>query len=285
MVINGHNVYVKHHVNKNSEVNYLIIHGGPGEPCTSFRYFIEELCSYANVIEVDQRGCGRSETITKDKISVKEIVDDFEEIRKTLEINRWNVIGHSFGGFIALCYANKHPSSIDKIILENPAINLQDSLLCIIHNYYKYFLKHRNFKYIKGLFTAEISRDVVTMLDAVNAVPPHHKRCFWGNNLLNKEAEDLLNFSELSNEQKINCKDFFNTIKHDEYLKTNGWELLKRLKCNIIFLSGQYDKITNIIMQKKISRNKNIKFFKISDAGHYIHLANIPEMCSVIKNN
>lgn len=285
MVINGHNVYVKQHVNENCEEDYLIIHGGPGEPCTSFRFFIEELRLYANVIEVDQRGCGRSEAITGDKISINEIIDDFEKIRKQLGINRWNIIGHSFGGFVALYYGNKYPSSIDKIILENPAINLQDSLLCIIHNYYKYFFRCRKFKHIKNLVNAEMSRDVVTMLDAVNAVPPHHRRCFWGNNLLNEDAEDLLNFSELSNVQRMNCKDFFNAIKYDECLKTDGWKLLKNLKCKIIFLSGQYDKITNSIMRKKIKRNKNIKFFEIPDAGHYIHLANITEMCSVIINN
>ena len=274
MFINGRNIYVKYHKKENRETNYLIIHGGPGESCISFRYFIEEFSSFANIIEVDQRGCGRSEFIANNIININEIIDDFEKIRNELNIRRWNIIGHSFGGFIALYYGNKYPSSIGKIVLENAAINLQESLSCIIHGYYRYFLKNRDFKYIKDLFKAELSGDTVTMLDAVDTIPTHHKRCFWGNDLMSKPAEEILNFSELDNEQKKNCKSFFNAIKYDECLATDGWELLKNQKCKILFLSGQHDKITNFRIRHKLIRNKNINFLKIPNAGHYIHAIN-----------
>ena len=285
MNIDGSNIYVKYHNENNNKQKILLIHGGPGESCLSFGYLIKELVRFADVVEVDQRGCGRSEHIPPEELSINVIVDDFEKIRNELGIKSWTVLGHSFGGFIALYYGNKYPSSIEKIVLENAAINLQESLSCIIHGYYKYFLKNRKFKYIKELVKAEISGDTVTMLDAVDTIPTHHKRCFWGNDLMSEPAEEVLNFSELDNEQKKNCKSFFGAIKYDECLATDGWELLKTQKCKILFLSGQYDKITNFRIRHKLTRNKNINFLKIQNAGHYIHLANISKMCSAINDN
>ena len=39
----------------------VLMHGGPGESCISFQMCISALVPFVNVIEIDQRGCGRSE--------------------------------------------------------------------------------------------------------------------------------------------------------------------------------------------------------------------------------
>lgn len=40
-----------------------------------------------------------------------------------MQIEKWSVIGHSFGGYVALLYASIYPSSIEKIIFEGPTFD------------------------------------------------------------------------------------------------------------------------------------------------------------------
>ena len=80
------------------------------------------------LISVDQRGVLRSDPIAKGtKLSVADIVADFEALRATLKIAKWQVLGHSFGGMLALHYALAHPDRVTRLALENPAYDATSS--------------------------------------------------------------------------------------------------------------------------------------------------------------
>ena len=284
MIVNGKSIYVKLHRSNRSDKHILLIHGGPGESCITFRYFIEELIDFVNVVEVDQSCCGRSPMTDGASVSVKAVIDDYDLIRRELSIEKWSVLGHSFGGFLALEYAKSYPDTIDKIILENPAINLYDSLRCIIFNYFDYFTKSKKYKYFVSLIKALFSKNVVKMLDTINQIPNHHKREFWGNNFLDKKSEELLSLDELTDKQRRNSLMFFNKIKLDADLLCNGWKTLSAVNNDVILLHGEYDKIINSKIKRKFLRKSNAEFIEVAESGHYIHLANITEMCKVIRN-
>ena len=73
---------------------------------------------------IDQRGVCRSEEITEDEaFGLNDLIEDCEELRKSLQIEKWSIIGHSFGGYVALLYASIYPSSIEKIIFEGPTFD------------------------------------------------------------------------------------------------------------------------------------------------------------------
>ncbi|MBE5104865.1 alpha/beta hydrolase [Bacillus thuringiensis] len=124
MNIRGKKLYVETHGNpKNNPVLYL--HGGPGESCYDFSFHqAEKLKGSLYVIMLDQRGVCRSEIITEEEsFGLNDLVEDCEEIRKLLQIEKWSVIGHSFGGYLALLYASIYPNSIEKIIFEGPTFD------------------------------------------------------------------------------------------------------------------------------------------------------------------
>ena len=124
MDIRGKKLYVEAHGNPKSKP-VLYLHGGPGESCYDFSFHqAERLKDSLYVIMIDQRGVCRSEGITEEEsFGLNDLVEDCEEIRKLLQIEKWSVIGHSFGGYLALLYARAYPNSIEKIIFEGPTFD------------------------------------------------------------------------------------------------------------------------------------------------------------------
>lgn len=124
MDIRGKKLYVEAHGNPKSKP-VLYLHGGPGESCYDFSFHqAERLKDSLYVIMIDQRGVCRSEVITEEEpFGLNDLVEDCEAIRKLLQIEKWSVIGHTFGGYLALLYASIYPNSIEKIIFEGPTFD------------------------------------------------------------------------------------------------------------------------------------------------------------------
>jgi len=100
----------------------LIINGGPGMNCEGFAFIAEELAKMNfQTIIYDQRGTGKSdlEKVNATTITMDLMVDDIENLRKHLKIQKWILFGHSFGGMMATYFASKHPETIDKIIFSS----------------------------------------------------------------------------------------------------------------------------------------------------------------------
>ncbi|WP_157812029.1 alpha/beta fold hydrolase [Alteribacter populi] len=119
MNIRGKDLFVEE-FGKENEHAILYLHGGPGESCFDFsQHQAERLSQHFRVIAIDQRGVCRSEAIKPEEdFGLDDLVEDCETLRNTLDIKKWSVIGHSFGGYLALHYASIHPDSIHKLIFE-----------------------------------------------------------------------------------------------------------------------------------------------------------------------
>lgn len=107
----------------------LYIHGGPGIGALDFeRYMKVPLATRIRLISVDQRGVLRSAPLpTGARVTVDDLIADFEGIRAALSIPRWQVLGHSFGGMVALRYGLQHRAAVERLIFECPSIDLASS--------------------------------------------------------------------------------------------------------------------------------------------------------------
>lgn len=103
----------------------LFIHGGPGS--NSF-YFEKEggdvFSKKVQLIYLDQRGCGRSDSASSGDYSLNRVIKDFDEVRQKLGYQQWMVIAHSFGGILATQYAHDYESTIRAMVYLNCTINL-----------------------------------------------------------------------------------------------------------------------------------------------------------------
>jgi len=99
----------------------LIINGGPGMNSDGFEGLAKKLSKNNKTIIYDQRGTGKSVLKISDSstVNMKLMIDDIESIRKKLKIQKWSVLGHSFGGMVASYYATLYPENITKIILSS----------------------------------------------------------------------------------------------------------------------------------------------------------------------
>ncbi len=101
----------------------VYMHGGPGVGALEFETYMKPvLADRIRLISIDQRGVLRSDALAKDaKVSPEDIVADFEDVRTQLGVERWQMLGHSFGGLLAVRYALVHPARVTRLSLENPA--------------------------------------------------------------------------------------------------------------------------------------------------------------------
>ncbi len=99
----------------------LIINGGPGMNSDGFVELAGQLGQKYQAIIYDQRGTGKSQPVVLDTttITIDLMIDDIETLRKHLGLQKWSVLGHSFGGMVASYYATVKPECIDKMILSS----------------------------------------------------------------------------------------------------------------------------------------------------------------------
>ncbi|MDD5765133.1 MAG: alpha/beta fold hydrolase [Candidatus Marinimicrobia bacterium] len=90
----------------------VLINGGPGGTHHCFHPWLTAASKDFMVIYYDQRGCGLSDYKPGEGYSFEQTVDDLENLRKALNINRWIVLGHSYGGAIAQYYTIKYPQHV-----------------------------------------------------------------------------------------------------------------------------------------------------------------------------
>ncbi|GAA0352264.1 prolyl aminopeptidase [Actinoallomurus spadix] len=100
----------------------VALHGGPGSGCGPWwrRYFDPR--AY-RIVLFDQRGCGRSTPHASAPVvdlstnTTGHLIADIELLRRHLGIDRWLVLGGSWGATLGLAYAERHPDRVSELIL------------------------------------------------------------------------------------------------------------------------------------------------------------------------
>ena len=98
----------------------VLINGGPGGTHHYFHPWFSRARKWARVVYYDQRGTGLSDFIPGEKgYSVEQAVIDLDAVRQALNIDRWVVLGYSYGGFLAQYYALNYPERTAGLVLLN----------------------------------------------------------------------------------------------------------------------------------------------------------------------
>lgn len=120
----------------------ILIAGGPGFSHAYFHPFFSTLSNTHRVIYYDALGCGASERpASPNDYTLERAVEDLEGLRKALKLETLNILGHSYGGFVAQDYALKHPRSVKRLILMGTFAS--GDLLQVLQDGYNYEVQHQ----------------------------------------------------------------------------------------------------------------------------------------------
>ena len=96
----------------------VFMHGGPGLDHTTL-LALQPLADQFTLIFYDHRCNGRSVGAEVSSMTFDNLTADADALRQTLGFDQWAVLGHSFGGNVALEYALRYPQSLSRLVLMN----------------------------------------------------------------------------------------------------------------------------------------------------------------------
>lgn len=106
----------------NGSFPLVVLHGGPDFNHSYLLPELDRLSSAFRLIYYDQRGRGKSSRgVAPQDVSLKSEVDDVDRLRKYFGLGTIAVLGHSWGGLLAMEYATCHSDHVSQLILMNAA--------------------------------------------------------------------------------------------------------------------------------------------------------------------
>ena len=97
----------------------IILHGGPGLDHTSFAHYLDPLADEFRLLLVDQRSQGRSDRSPVETGTLEQLAADVVSLAAALDLERYAVLGHSYGALVALQNAVDFPGQAEKSIISS----------------------------------------------------------------------------------------------------------------------------------------------------------------------
>ncbi len=149
-VINGATLHFRVRGADKKNPYLVILHGGPGFSSHMFYAWGPSLEKSVNVVYLDQRGCGESARLSVTNpmaptpaeikgYTFDTLTADIEGVRQYLRVDKWFVLGHSFGGMLGLEYVAAHPDHVRGFIDMDGLVSVPQMQMAILDNAAKKF--------------------------------------------------------------------------------------------------------------------------------------------------
>lgn len=256
----------------------IVIHGGPGLDSSYLEPQMYELTNKYKVILFDQRGAGKSlpAEISSKTINIKTFVDDIETLRKNLGFEKFTILGHSWGGRLAMEYALAHPEKLNKIILisSTPAT----------------FAEHEKFGAEINRRTASIKEVVSPLFDAQKfyaldkaGLDEMYKK-FFATYMANPEDISKLSLSFNVSSARSGFEVFGLMIRDAWKPNFDLTKKLANLKVPTLVIHGMQDTIPLSSAKEISSSIPNSQLITINNCGHFPYIEKPYEMFSAIDS-
>ena len=271
-----HSIYYAEYGNPNGQP-VLYVHGGPGGGVseTSHRLFDPE---HYRIIIVEQRGAMRSKPFVETKENTtQDLVKDFERLRKHLGVEKWILLGGSWGSALSLVYAETYPERVKGLILRGVFLATKDEVHQLMYGmkdaFPEYWEKFSQFipeeergDLIKAYGKRLLNPDPEVHEAAAQSFCEYDFRCAT---LLPSEATQ----EKLQNKQlmrSISTLFMYYALNHffmEEDQIEKNLDKIKHLPVRIV--QGRYDAISRAMVAYKLhKRLPNSKIVLLDEAGH-----------------
>jgi proline iminopeptidase len=248
----------------------LFLHGGPGYNSYSFeaqagRALEREL----TMIYLDQRGSGRSERPWTGAYSVPIMVEDIEALRKQLGVPKLALVGHSFGGALALEYAAAYPQHVAKLVLVSAASDIPAACAARVA-----FLERR--------YAADLAKARAAAAERKESPDD----CFFAFNSAPDEIRDRVNdetmFPDMKKVEEQRAVDAKSGLRNTGELGGALWNSgflsyrfsrFQRVTMPVLVLAGAEDHAIGLPAQRALQKQlPKAKLAEYAGAGHFPYL-------------
>ncbi len=258
-------------------VPVVVLHGGPGGGCSpALRQFFDP--AHYRIILFDQRGCGKSTPLAcLDKNTIQDLINDIEQLRAVLNIEKWHVFGGSWGSTLALSYAAQQADRCLSLTLRGIFLMEQSDIDWFMdtnkhvfpeawEKFSSVISKDKRHKLLSAYYEIFTGDDDDKKLDAAIQWDAYEGSC--AHLIPNNEAV-------LTQEQKdkalsiamIECHYFMTEIISDEDSLLKKVDAFRHIPATII--QGRYDMICPIISAHKLHNVwPEAEYIIATQAGH-----------------
>lgn len=240
----------------------IVLHGGPG---LSHDYLLPQLYKLAEnnfVIFYDQRGSGRTTgEINSSTITIETFVSDVNTIRHAFNLKKVSILGHSWGGFLAMQYAIAHPEHIEKLILSNSMPASSEEYALFSQEWTRRMAPYQN--------ELEAIHQSPEFAEGDSALIEKMYRIIFKTYCFNPNSVNSLNLymSPIASMNGARVYEHFCLNIFDKSF--NLHESLTSLQIPTLVLHGDDDPIPPITAQKIHESIENSEFVLMKDCGHF----------------
>ncbi|HSG16430.1 MAG TPA: alpha/beta fold hydrolase [Anaerolineae bacterium] len=108
-----------HIVERGDGYPLIVLHGGPGLDHTMFADYLDPLAGDHRLILVDQRNQGRSDRSDPSTWTLAQMARDVVDLAQSLDLDKYAVLGHSYGALVTLQNAVDFPGAAAQSIVSS----------------------------------------------------------------------------------------------------------------------------------------------------------------------
>jgi len=248
---------------------FIVLHGGPGMYHDELFPFFQKFAKNHKVIFYDQRGNGKSlmENIDSSNFTVELMVEDLEELRKQFGLEKLNIIGHSWGGLLAMYYAVEYPANVNRLILVDAAPVNTELLIKCYENQISMFAPGE-WDYVQELWGSE--EYMAGNPEVLNEAMRISEGTIFSNKDVIDDYMEAAAFSEVTAKNAVALNELATKMK----LNINVQDRLSNITCPTLIINGKDDFIVKEAPKLVNSLIVNSQLIFIEGAGHYPYIEN-----------
>lgn len=248
------------------KIKVLLLHGGPGFSHDYMECFEDFLPKEGmEIYYYDQLGCGNSDQPTDTSLwTVPTYVEELEQVRKGLHLDSFYIVGHSWGGMLAMEYLHKYPTHVKGAVLSNMTAGMID------YTTYTQQLKEKFFS----------ARDIA-VYDSLDKAKKYDAPAY-NDLLMNKLYTQVICRLPLE-EWPEPLMRAFKKANHTIYVQMQGvdefhvtgnfknwefWDKLPDIKTPVLVLGGMHDEMSPEGMKREAQLLPNSRLYLCPNGSH-----------------
>jgi proline iminopeptidase len=255
----------------------VIAHGGPGMDQNYLLPQMEELATRHRLIFYDQRGTGGSSPeIDSSTITIEKFVDDLNEIRKAFNIEKMNLLGHSWGGLLSMYYATTHPDKMKTLILANTMPATSEFWAPFAENI------SRNRKPADNLALSEIKASEQFTANARDVLKKYYE-IYFRSYFHDQSLSSSMNLDQTETTW-ANGDTVYNLLWEDRLEAFNIYDQLAAVRCPTLIVHGDFDPVPLEYAQEIHETIENSKLVILENSGHFSYIETPAKFYSVVTD-